>query len=170
MSVSMIEGMEAMSEQEMDLGVEESARDAEAEADNLFASIAPRGNFGPEALNGVVNALNNTLGQMGVMEPYPGFEAGERALPGDLVRALAMVIEASQVAGVEGIDLSNVTDDTDLNLLAGKLQALADNPKFGEAMTQPSETAPAEEATMPVEEAASAEMAADDDALFMSRM
>lgn len=178
MSVNMIEGLETMSEEEMDASVEASARDAEMEADNLFAQLAPRGQFGPEALNGVVMALNDVLGQMGIVEPYPGFESGERALPGDMVRALAMVIEAAQVAGVEGIALDNITDDTDLNLLAGKLKALAGNAKFAEAMSAPSEMATAEMLPVgeqgPVEAAVddqvAMDVAEDDEALFMSRM
>lgn len=169
MSVNMIPEMEAMSEAEMDASVESAASDAQMEADNLFAQLAPRGEFGPEALNGVVNALNEVLSQMGVVEPYPGFESGERVLPGDMVRALAMVIEAANVADVDGITLDNITDDTDLNLLAGKLNALANNQKFVETMSAPSETMPAEDAALPMGEEGPIEEA-DDDALFMSRM
>jgi hypothetical protein len=163
-----------MTEEEMGAGVEAMARDVELEQDNLFAQLAPRGQFGAEALNGVVFSLNNVLSQMGILDPYPEFEAGERVLPGDMVRALAMVAEASEVAGIDPVSLENVTDDTDLNLLAGKLQSIADDTKFAEAMSAPSEDVVVEEEALPAGQPAipgGEEVVEEtDDALFMSRM
>ena len=106
--------------------------------DDMFSIGAPRGNFSATALNAVVRSFNDVLASMGIPEPYPEFGEGARVLPGEFVRGLAMVADAAEQAGMPAtIELDGVTDDTDLEMLAGKLSALADNPTFIEAMAQP---------------------------------
>lgn len=125
-------------EQEAMLEAKAIGMSEQQQLDDIFAIGAPRGNFSANALNAVVRSFNEVLASMGIPEPYPEFGEGARALPGQFVRGLAMVADAADQAGVNvPIEVGDVTDDTDLEMLAGKLSSLADNPTFVEAMAQP---------------------------------
>ena len=137
---------------------------------NLFQVAAPTGRFGVGALNSLVGAFNEVLVSMGIPDPYPEFEAGQRALPGDLVKGLAMVADATEAVGIDNpVDLEDVTDDTDLEMLAGKLMNLAADEDFAAEMTaMPNEDGEENVMGAPMMEEEVAED--DDDALFMQRM
>lgn len=150
------------------IGMEE-----ERTMDDLFQTAAPTGKFSATALNSLVGAFNEVLVTMGIPEPYPEFDAGTRALPGDLVRGLAMVADATTSTGTPNpVNLEKVKDDTDLELLAGKLMNLAEDEDFAAQMTaMPEDDGSdmlAEEPAM--DDPAMQTEAVDDEALFMQRM
>jgi len=138
---------------------------------SMFQVAAPTGRFGVGALNSLVGAFNEVLVSMGIPEPYPEFETGQRALPGDLVKGLAMIADATESVGVNNpVDLEDVKDDTDLEMLAGKLMNLAADEDFAAEMV----AMPEEEGIVPDVGGApmmDEEVVEDDeDALFMQRM
>lgn len=151
------------------LGMEEQMA-----ADNLFSTAAPTGRFSANALNAVVEAFNEVLVSVGIPDPYPEFQQGQRTLPGQFVRGLAMVADLAEQTGVPNpVDLSNVKDDTDLNLLAARLEQLATNEKFvvgatGGATEEPIDEGATEE--MEGAEVPDTDVDDDTDALFMDRM
>ena len=107
------------------------------QANEMFMRAAPRGRFSEQSMNQLVNAFNEVLVSMGIPEPYPPVESGMTTFPADLVRGLAMVADAAETAGVANpIDMADIADDTDVDLLAGKLMTMANNPKFVEAMAE----------------------------------
>ena len=138
--------------------------------DNLFQTAAPTGRFTATALNSLVGAFNEVLVSMGIPDPYPEFQAGQRALPGDLVKGLAMVADAADSVGIDNpVDLADVKDDTDLEMLAGKLMNLAADEEFAAEMT----AMPSEEDAVGAELGVDNEPAApggDEEDLFMQRM
>ena len=93
---------------------------------------------------------------------------GVDEFPGRFVRELAMVKDAADEVGAElDMDLGAIADDRDVVLLAGKLEALAKDEQFREAMAREVEEDMAEDgATMAV-----AVMAPEDDTdeMFMAR-
>ena len=143
-------------------------------SNDLFQTAAPTGRFSAGALNSLVGAFNEVLVTMGIPEPYPEFTSGTRVLPGEFVKGLAMVADATTSVGMKSpVDLEDVKDDTDLEMLAGKLMNLAADEEFAEKMTAMpeggedpilEEAAAIEEATPPVADSG------DEDALFMQRM
>lgn len=154
---------EAAMAEAQSLGMEEQMK-----ADDVFSTAAPTGRFSANALNALVAAFNEVLAAVGIPDPYPEFSQGQRTLPGKFVRGLAMVADLAEQAGVDNpVDLADVKDDTDLNLLAAKLDQLAMNEEFVTAATG----GPTE---MPIDEGAEGEEAEgmddDTDALFMGRM
>lgn len=139
--------------------------------DDVFAMSSPKGRFTVNGLNNLVDAFNDVLTAVGIPDPYPEFQSGQRVLPGEFVRGLAMVADMAEQAGVPNpVKLDAVADDTDLNLLAAKLQKLAVDEKFVTTVTG----GPAEMPAAPEEggEVADTEpgVNAEDDALFMQRM
>lgn len=135
----------------------------------MFMQAAPRGRFSEQSMNQLIQAFNEVLVSMGIPDPYPPVDAGMTTFPADLVRGLAMVADAAETAGVANpIDMADISDDTDVDLLAGKLMTMADNPKFIEAMAETNE---GEVMDAEVEPEVSAPMGDDDEteALLMSR-
>tara|TARA_R100000655_G_scaffold15059_2_gene33547 strand:+ start:2698 stop:3195 length:498 start_codon:yes stop_codon:yes gene_type:complete len=147
----------------------------EQQMNDIFMQGAPRGRFSAQSMNQLIGAFNEVLVAMGVVDPYPSVDAGMTSFPPDLVRGLAMVADAADTVGMKNpVQLANVTDDTDVDLLAAKLLTLAEDPKFIEAMAQiPGEEDDLEEEAAEVveEEEVAAPMVGDDDteALLMSR-
>ena len=142
----------------------------EYEMDDMAELDAPRGPFSERAMNALVDAHNMVLEVMGAPkgERYPSFEGEVDEFPGRFVRELAMVKDAADEVGAElDMDLGAIADDRDVVLLAGKLEALAKDEEFREAMAREVEEDMAEDgATMAV-----AVMAPDDDTdeMFMAR-
>jgi hypothetical protein len=136
---------------------------------NVFQTGAPTGRFSETALNSLVGAFNEVLVSMGIPEPYPEFQGGAKSLPGEFVKGLAMVADAAQSVGVPNpVDLADVKDDTDLEMLAGKLLSLAENEEFVSAITAP---VGGEMGMEPDVEGGPAAPAVDDtEDLFMQRM
>jgi hypothetical protein len=142
---------------------------------DLFKASAPTGRFSAGALNSLVGAFNEVLVTMGIPEPYPEFTSGTRALPGEFVKGLAMVADATTSVGMKSpVDLEDVKDDTDLEMLAGKLMNLASDEEFAEKMTampDEGEDLVLEEGPTPVDTPPPpAAASGDEDALFMQRM
>jgi hypothetical protein len=158
---------EAMNEARA-LGIEEDRA-----ASDMFQSAAPTGRFSEGALNSLVDAFNEVLVTMGIPDPYPQFTSGARVLPGDFVKGLAMVADATTQLGMSNpVNLDGVEDDTDLELMAGKLMNLAENEEFAVKMNE----VPGEDGSdiMPDGEAVEDDdelgILEEDDALFMQRM
>ena len=160
----------------MEQDILQMGKDEQRSMDDLFSAGAPTGRFTVNGLNALVGAFNDVLVSMGVPDPYPEFTAGTRQLPGAFVRGLAMVADAAEQAGVPNpVKLDGVEDDQDLVLMAAKLEKLAANNTFIEAMTGGGEepvdaitegAAGPEDAGAPVAQGDGEDL----DALFMGRM
>jgi len=119
-----------MSMYELPDGMRAMAQANDDETAGIFEDAAPVGEFSQDALNDVVAALNKVL-PMFDMEQYPEFTSDMPQLPGEFVKQLGMVQAASTDAGTAELpDISSMTDDEDLRLLAGSLETLADDGNF----------------------------------------
>jgi len=154
--------------------IEIEIQSAEQEDEQGFADKAPRGMFTRKGLNNLVKATNRLLPAFEQTPDYPMFEADTEQLPTDFVRVLSMFEGAVQQAisdGVVGedmmISLDGVSDDQALNLLAGKVTALAQNKEFKKFLKNPPAPKQEEEPSM---EEQSAPQAMNTDQLFMERM
>jgi hypothetical protein len=159
----------------MDPMEDQARRTAEAieyEMDDMVEAEAPRGPFGVRAMNALVDSHNKVLRVMGAPEKYPRFK-GESVdeFPARFVRELAMVADAAETAGAAlDMELASIESDRDVMLLAGKLEALAKDDAFKEAMAQEIEEDEAEEGPE-VGVAVMVDGAEDDtDNMFASRM
>jgi hypothetical protein len=144
----------------------------EYEMDEMAEMDAPRGDFSERAMNALVDAHNMVLEVMGApkADRYPRFEGDVDEFPGRFVRELAMVKDAADEVGATlDMDLSMLEADRDVLLLAGKLEALAKDEQFREAMARE-----VEEDMADMEDGASLAVAVmtpedDTDEMFMAR-
>jgi len=147
------------------------AEEADAE---MYAAMAPRGDFTSRGLSPLVRGTNALLPIFGQTPDYPELGDSLDVLPTDFVRILAMfqaavddAIEADVVRDEMKIVLDNVRDDTALMTIGSKLEMLAKDKEFKRFL---SEDAPEEEMEEGYEEAEE-EMSSDQmDDMFMSRM
>ncbi len=109
---------------------------AEEADDQMFAAMAPRGDFTARGLGPLVRGTNALLPLFGQSSDYPEVEDTE-VLPTDFVRILAMFQQAVEEAVEEDvvrdemrIDLDDVRDDTALMTIAGKLEMLSKDKEF----------------------------------------
>ena len=140
---------------------------------------APTGPFKPKAVNAMVKAMNRVLPLFGLdPDARETTEARVDALPVELVRHLDMISAAANDAvAAEAIDaelafsLSDITDDTSLQVVSGKLDKLSKDKDFKtflkEAEAQPE--AEAEVTEVEVEETPDGDEVGAED-LFMERM
>ena len=139
---------------------------------DLFQASAPTGRFSAGALNSLVGAFNEVLITMGIPEPYPEFSSGARVLPGDFVKGLAMVADATTQLGIPNpVDLDAVKDATDLEMLAGKLMNLAGDEDFALMVNEmPGDPDPIMPVDEEVDDTPAVGNTEEEDALFMQRM
>jgi len=142
----------------------------------MFGEMAPKGRFTAKALNNLVKATNRLLPLFDQTPDYPSFDQNITEFPTDFVRVLAMfngavsgAIEENLIDEELDFDMSEITGDENVNMLAGKLNRLVNDRSFkkylkgmsddkGESME---EEEPESEQGMQEE---------DVDALFMERM
>jgi hypothetical protein len=151
--------------------------EAEMADEQMYESMAPRGNFTSRGLAPLVRATNALLPLFGQTPDYPEVEDTE-VLPTDFTRILAMfsgaVDEAIQNEVLKpemAFDISTVRDDSGLLALAGKLEMLAKDRSFKAFLEEPVEEdmeMEMEGGQMPMEEQPMSEE--DMDAMFMERM
>ena len=148
-----------------------AAQEESAQLVDQFAQAAPEGVFSEQGLNTVVEALISVLPMFGV-EDYPVCSSDiDGMLPGEFVQQLAMVLQAAEDSGLEGmdLDLSMLEDDQDLTLLAGRLQNLSSDVGFKRFLkTSVPEEAEAQEELAPIPDVAPAPE--DIDELMLGRM
>jgi len=145
--------------------------------EQMFAELAPQGEFSAKALNNLVKATNRLLPVFKQEGNYPAFSDGiSGALPEDFVRVLVMFQGASEAAAKnDSVDpqmvfsLDDINDDTSLIAVAGKINALAGSKDFKLFLKAPP---PAEEEEVEqVEEMEEPQMSDEEmNNLFMERM
>jgi hypothetical protein len=122
----------------MDMEMDNIGMEKEAAADDFFSVGAPKGTFTMRAMNGLVDAYNKALVAMGQKGDYPKFTADVTVFPANFVRGLAMLADAAEQAGVQAdIDLSAVTEDRDVMVLAGLVERLSKDKAFAGKMKGP---------------------------------
>jgi hypothetical protein len=153
--------------------------EADRAKDEALMEVAPRGDFSMSALNKVVDALNAVLPAFGpTAEEYPSFSGDEEMLPPEFVNQLMMVATAASDADMADTlamgDISDVADDRDLQLLAGKLRTLSESRDFKQFLKQPMDgeapMAVEVEVTNVEEPMGGDEMEVEEDDLLMRRM
>ena len=149
---------------------------AEQEDESMFGEMAPKGRFTAKALNNLVKATNRLLPLFDQTPDYPSFESDITEFPTDFVRVLAMfegavsgAIEEDLIDDEMDFDMSDITADENVNVLAGKLNRLVNDRSFKKYLKGMSDDK--EEATEGDEPDADEGMDDKDmDALFMERM
>tara|TARA_R100000329_G_scaffold8516_1_gene9831 strand:- start:147 stop:665 length:519 start_codon:yes stop_codon:yes gene_type:complete len=172
-----------MREEEMDqptMEMEIEIQGAEDEDEMMFEDMAPEGNYTPKALNNLVKATNRLLPLFGQTPDYPTFSEPLTKLPTDFVRVLMMFSGAiDDAVGQDLIDnemsfeLSEITDDAMLNMLAGKINNLVNSKEFKRYLKETPSGDVEEEMDMSAGESMMGGEAPDEeqmDALFMERM
>lgn len=147
---------------------------AEEADDQMFAAMAPRGDFTSRGLGPLVRGTNALLPLFGQSSDYPEVEDTE-VLPTDFVRILAMFQQAVEEAIEEDvvrdemrIDLDDVRDDTALMTIAGKLEMLSKDKEFKRFLQE--EVDGEEEGEMDREPEMETMSPEEEDAMMMSRM
>jgi len=136
--------------------------------EQAMTEMAPQGKFTVDALNRLVKELNVVLGLFG--ETYPEFAEDIAVFPQEFVAALSMVRSAADDSGV-GLEMefTEITDDRDLAILAGKIRKLGKDKTF-QKFLEDSTLMPEEEVVVE-EEVIVPEAPADDiDAMFAGRV
>ena len=149
--------------------------EAEMADDQVFESMAPRGDFTSRGLAPLVRATNALLPLFGQTPDYPEVEDTD-VLPTDFTRILAMfsgaideAIQADVIDDEMGFDLSTVRDDSGLMAVAGKIEMVAKSKDFKRFLEEPVDME--EEPQMDMEMAGEPRMSDEDmDAMFMERM
>lgn len=167
---------EMMNQGQPSMEMEIEIQGAEQEDESMFGEMAPKGRFTAKALNNLVKATNRLLPLFDQTPDYPSFDQNITEFPTDFVRVLAMfngavsgAIEENLIDEELDFDMSEITSDENVNMLAGKLNRLVNDRSFkkylkgmsddkGESME---EEEPEPEQNMQEE---------DVDALFMERM
>jgi hypothetical protein len=169
-----VESLDAMRDEAM-----AKSDEADRAKDEALMEVAPRGDFSMSALNKVVDALNAVLPAFGpTAEEYPSFSGDEEMLPPEFVNQLMMVATAASDADMADTlamgDISDVADDRDLQLLAGKLRTLSESRDFKQFLKQPMDgeapMAVEVEVTNVEEPMGGDEMEVEEDDLLMQRM
>lgn len=159
--------------QDIQADIDDVAAQKEMMVTDAMMEMVPRGQFGAEALNRLVDEVNKLLPKMG-MPLYPTFSEDITVFPPEFVDALMGIADVASQAGIEEpFDLSAVESDRDLAMLAGQVAQLAENQMLldfiaGADQEEEVEEEPvAEEVTM--EETPEGPVETDDE-LFLRRM
>jgi len=107
--------------------------EADAVFDEMMGEVAPEGEFSSNALNTLIDKVNNTLklfGEQAAEVPQVAEETEE--FPTELVKAIKMIQQAGIDSGVQEspMDLGSIVSDGDLKRLAGEIDALGRNQSF----------------------------------------
>lgn len=165
-----------MLEQKEESPFETEVAEAKASDSALFIEASPKGKFSSKALNTLVEATNKLLPLFGQEGNYPRFDAGTYEVwPEDFVRIISMFSEASKDAVSDDIfpneliiDFSNARSDADVQLMAGKISAMAKSIPFKKWLKEVPEKKEAEPASKEVPDGEMKET--DIEELFMNRM
>lgn len=110
-----------------------AAEDADLAREEAFESAAPEGAYSVDALNDLVDALNEVLPLFEVKDAYPSFGGPINGpLPSEFVAQLSMVSQAATDAGMERLapSLDSMGDDGGLDKAARQIETLAGNQNF----------------------------------------
>lgn len=149
--------------------------EGEQSDDEMFAQMAPTGDFSKNAMNRLVDATNKLLPLFDQTPDYPSFPDGVQQFPTDFVRVLGMfqgainmAVDAGEIPEEMDFNMEDIQDDRSIMMLAGKISALAKNKDFKRFLENP----PMEEEDQMEEEMTEEEEMGDDemDALFASRV
>jgi len=151
---------------------------AQQEEEVAFAQMAPEGRFSAKALNNLVKATNRLLPKFGQTPDYPSFEGDITRFPTDFVRVLAMFQGATDEAVERGIvdeefsfDFENISSDSNLMILAGKINKLASDKQYDRFLKSQPVDEPEDGEEMVDDETTTEDMLPEDvDSLFMERM
>lgn len=148
--------------------------------DDMYSSFQPRGDFSRTPLNALVMVTRKLQPMFGLKGDYPKFDSDIDELPIEFVRVLMMFKQAVDDAIAQDIldeedrfELEQITDDSSLKILAGKLGKVMRNKKFKKMLSsKPEGEKPEQETPMEAEERSPMPMGSDQtiDALFMERM
>lgn len=171
--------MEALNDVEAAKGMAmEQAMIADQREDAMYGSI--EGDFSTTALNKVVDSLNR-VNKLFRAPMYPKFDKFEGKLPPEFIKNIEMVNQALSDAGIQDkmFDLMSLKDDSDLKMLAGKLDAAAGDRAFKSFLNKPlgmgeiqreMETPTTQMSGGDTNVQQSGPVAEDSDELFMARM
>ena len=121
----------------------EKAKKADETRAAAWSAVVPTGDFTPSVIAHLVEALNELLPMFGA----PKLEPSD-TLTGDIVKAAIMIEDAANRAGLPlRSSIKDVHDDAGLALLTGRIEELADNPRFNRAMQSPPPSPPASSAS-----------------------
>jgi hypothetical protein len=100
------------------------AKEMDALEDDALSRVS--GDFSKNGLNRLVDALNQA-NRVFKAPTYPRFDSAPEVLPPEFLRNLEMVNAAVTDAGLDEykFDLSEIEDDGDLKMIAGKIDAAA---------------------------------------------
>ena len=154
--------------QDIQADIDDVAAEKEMMVTDAMMESAPKGQFGAEALNRLVDEVNKLLPKIG-MPLYPTFDADITAFPPEFVDVLMGIADIASQAGIESaFDLTAVEDDRDLAMLAGQIGQLVQDEKLLDFIAnQGAEEPVAEEVTM--EETPEGPVETDEE-LFLRRM
>ena len=113
--------------QDIQADIDDVATQKEMMVTDAMMEMVPRGQFGAEALNRLVDEVNKLLPKMG-MPLYPTFSEDITVFPPEFVDVLMGIADVASQAGIEEpFDLSAVESDRDLAMLAGQVSQLAED-------------------------------------------
>lgn len=177
--------MQRLSADQILPGVLEGQQMIAEEEDMMMAEMAPKGDFGRKPLNALVVITRKMQPLFGLEPDYPKFEDDITELPIEFVRVLSMFKQAIDDAIARDIlseddafDLADITDNSSLTLLAGKLNKVLRDKGFKKFLAEKPEETEDEEETEVEETAVESERTPmpsgaeemDLDQLFMERM
>jgi|TARA_R110000824_G_scaffold13196_3_gene57434 hypothetical protein len=117
--------------------------------DEMVGEFQPRGNFKKKPLNTLVMMTSKMQPLYGLKGDYPKFDEDQTELPIEFVRLLMMfkqsvddAIVADVVDEDKSFTMEEITDDSSVKILAGKLGTVVRDKKFKKFL---SESAPADE-------------------------
>ncbi len=154
---------------------------AEQDDEMAFEEMAPTGNFSAKSLNKLVKEANRLLPLFDQTPNYPQFTNNEQRLPTDFVRVLAMfegaiqdAIDKDMLDEEMGFEISEITNDPMLNMVAGKISSVAGSKDFRrylkEMPDEMGEEMKSDNDEMMVEEESEEPNTRNVDALFLERL
>jgi len=155
------------------------AKEMDALEDDALSRVS--GDFSKNGLNRLVDALNQA-NRVFKAPTYPRFDSAPEVLPPEFLRNLEMVNAAVTDAGLDEykFDLSEIEDDGDLKMIAGKIDAAAMDRSFKAFLNKPQGMGDIQaEMDVPVQEMSGDALTAvtvkpekedDEEELFMARM
>jgi hypothetical protein len=155
------------------------AKEMDAMEEEALSGLS--GDFSVNGLNRLVDALNQA-NRVFKAPTYPRFKSAPEVLPPEFLRNLEMVNAAVTDAGLDDykFDLSGVENDTDLKMIAGKIDAASQDKSFKAFLNKPQGMGDIQaEMDMPVQEMSGEAISVstvdpskgeDEEELFMARM